>query len=347
LGVSRDTLVEDVKRVLTDPKAVTNRLGLKSRRSSRGVQILCPVHGEKNPSCSVIRGREGTLQVTCFSCKWTGDVLALVAAVNGLDLRSDFREVLATTAELAGMHDEARAVRDGKPPPERERPPAPVPEPERDYPPADEVRALWETARPLLEDEPAAVCLLGRRIMPDVVTALDAVRALLPETHPSRIPEWARFRGQGTVSRAWNRSGHRIIVPVYDSDGAFRSLRAWLVTGEPNVPKRVPPVGHKAGGLVLANARAVKMLRGEASPSRVVIVEGEPDTLARCVTNPDEVIIGILSGSWHEGFASRIPYGSEVVVRTHVDPAGERYANNVIQSIKSRARVRRLQHEAA
>jgi hypothetical protein len=342
--VSRDHLVEDVKRALTNPFQVADRLGLKPRRSARGVTISCPVRAEKTPSCSVTPGQDGTLRVRCFGCDWTGDVLHLIAAAHQLDPKTDFREVLATACELAGMHEEASAARDGKPPPERERTPAPAPEPERDYPPIGEVQALWATARPLLEDEPAAVCLLGRRIPPVVVTELDAVRALLPETHPTRVPEWARYRGRKSVSQAWNRSGHRIIVPVYDADGVFRSVRAWLVTGEPNVPKRVPPSGHKASGLVLANARAVKMLRGEASPSRVVIVEGEPDTLARCVTNPEEVIIGILSGSWHDGFASRIPYGSEVVVRTHVDHAGERYADKVLASVRKRARVRRLQH---
>ena len=343
--MSRDTLVQDVRRALSRPKAVAEKLGLKVEQSSGSyVLVRCPAHGENTASCS-LHARDGTLAVRCHGCGWTGDVLTLVAQVHGLDVRREFREVLATAAELAGMHEEARAAREGRQAPERLRPeqPMPEPEPERDYPPAAEVQALWETARPVTEDGEAAVCLAIRRIYPDQVVALDAARALLPATHESRIPAWAWFKGRRKFAAPWTKTGHRILVPVYDSDGQHRSVRAWLATGEPNVPKRVPPVGFKASGLVLANRRAVAMLRGEASPSRVVIVEGEPDTLARTIASPGEVVIGILSGSWHDGFAQRIPYGAEVVVRTHLDPAGERYARDVIESVKGRARVRRLQ----
>ena len=341
----RDHLVEDVRRALTDPLRVAEGLALKPRRSARGVQFCCPVRAEKTPSCSLTKGPDGTLRVRCFGCGWTGDVLHLVAAAHQLDPRSDFREVLATACELAGMRDEASSVRDGKPAPERERRPLPPPEPERDYPPIGDVLGLWQTARPLLEDEPAAVYLALRGIRPDLVQQLELARSLLPETHESRLPGWARFRGQHSASRAWSRSGHRIVVPVYDSDGQFRSVRAWLVTGEANTPKRVPPVGHKASGLVMASRNAVELLRGEALHTRITIVEGEPDSLARMLVSPREAVIGVLSGSWHEGFAARIPYGAEVIIRTHLDEAGDRYASDIARSVRGRAQVFRLRNE--
>jgi hypothetical protein len=340
----RGQLVADVKRTLVDPKTVTDRLGLKARRSSRGVSILCPVHGEKNPSCSVIRGRKGTLQVTCFSCGWTGDIFELVAAVHGLDPRGDFREVLAAAAELAGMHDAARAARDGRPAPERERPPAPEPEPERDYPPETEVRELWGTARPVTEDAAARAMLEQRNLNPERVAAIGAARVLLADTHRTRLPSWAWFRGQRAAGAPWTKTGHRILVPAYDSDGKLRSLRAWLVEPTPNVPKRVPPVGHRASGLVLASREAVSMLRGELV-TQLTVVEGEPDTIARMLVSPLDAVIGVLSGSWHDGFAARVPLGSEVIIRTHLDAAGDRYADVVARSVAGRAQVSRLQPE--
>jgi hypothetical protein len=339
---ARDHLVEDVKRSLLDPKALAERLGLKGRKSSRGVSILCPVHGEKNPSCSVTPGPDRTLRARCFGCGWTGDVLSLVAVVHGLDIKTEFKEVLATAAELAGLHEDARALRDGRAAPERERPPAPTPEPERDYPPEAEVLDLWATARPVTEDGAARAMLEGRGFSPERVQSLDAARVILPETHRSRIPSWAWFKGQRSSSEPWTKTGHRIVVPVYDADGKFRSVRAWLVESTPNVPKRVPPTGCKASGLVLASREAVSLLRGRMT-TRITVVEGEPDTLARILVSPGEAVIGVLSGSWHDGFAARVPYGAEVIIRTHLDTAGDKYAGTVAKSVQGRAQVFRLQ----
>lgn len=339
----RDPLVEDIRRSLRDPMALARMLNMKPRRSPRGAVVLCPVHNEKSPSCSITPGSDGTLRVRCFGCDWRGDVLHFIAAALNLNPKSDFREVLASAADLAGMADQAQALRDGKPPPERaERPSAPPPEPERDYPPEAEVAELWATARPVTEDAAAVAMLEGRRLNPRSVESLNAARVLLPETHRSRIPSWAWFRGRRSSSAPWTKTGHRLIVPVYDCMGRFRSVRAWLVEPQDNTPKRVPPVGHKASQLVLASREAVSLLRGEDGGTRIVVCEGEPDTLARMIVSPGEVVIGVLSGSWHDGFAHRIPYGSEVVIRTHLDQAGEKYSDAVFESVRDRAQVYRL-----
>jgi hypothetical protein len=334
-------LVHAIRRALSTPKRVCEQLGLKIEQASGSyVLCCCPVHAEKTGSMSV-RVKDGTIGVRCFGCGFTGDVLTLVAAVHGLDSRNSFREVLATAAELAGMHAEADSIRAGRAAPERAPLPALPPEPERDYPPAAEVAELWGSTIQVTDDAQASELLVSRRIDPDAVARLDAARVLRVDTHDTRIPDWARFKGRLAASKAWPKSGHRMLLPVYDSDGAIRSVRAWLLTGDPTLPKRVPPVGFKASELVLASRDAVDMLRGDASPSRVIITEGEPDFLVRSVVSPGEAVVGVLSGSWHEGFARRVPYGSLVVVRTHRDPAGNRYAAKVIESVKSRARTAR------
>jgi hypothetical protein len=346
--VSRDDLVHDVRAALSAPKAVAEKLGLKVGEARETyVIVACPVHDEKTPSCSLHR-RGGTLAVRCWGCGWTGDVLHLIAAVEQLDVRREFKAVLARACELAGMPEQADALREGKPPPApRVRPQAPEAEPERDYPLPLEVTRFWAACLPVTEDPEVAALLAGRGIDPAAVAGADAARALHPETHHADVPPWARFRGRAPAARAWNVSGHRLILPVYDSDGGMRSVRAWLVRAEDGVPKRVPPRGYRASQLVAANSPAVAMLRGQERPGRVVVVEGEPDTLARSTLSPSDAVIGVMSGSWHDGFAARVPYGAEVIIRTHLDPAGDRYADEIARSVASRARVRRLQRQEA
>lgn len=65
--------------------------------------VRCPVHGERtDPSLSLRTGRDGTLGAVCHGCGWTGDALSLIAALDGLDVRRDFRRVLERAADLAG-----------------------------------------------------------------------------------------------------------------------------------------------------------------------------------------------------------------------------------------------------
>jgi hypothetical protein len=117
----------------------------------------------------------------------------------------------------------------------------------------------------------------------------------------------------------------------------MRSVRAWRTT-DGDTPKRLPPSGHKASGLVLANQWAVRMLAEPAAPERVIITEGEPDFLV-WATRLTEPVIGVVSGSWTVDFAARMPFGSELVVRTDLDQAGEKYARQILDSVKGRCTV--------
>jgi 5S rRNA maturation endonuclease (ribonuclease M5) len=80
------------------------------------------------------------------------------------------------------------------------------------------------------------------------------------------------------------------------------------------------------------------MLRGITRPGQVVIVEGEPDFLSWCMRTEDPVI-GIGSGWWTQDFADRVPERAEVILRTHDDEAGERYAARVAETLGERAIV--------
>jgi hypothetical protein len=54
-------------------------------------------------SCSVRVGPDGTLQVNCFECELAGDVLTLIAAARGINIRSDLPDVLRAGCEFAGL----------------------------------------------------------------------------------------------------------------------------------------------------------------------------------------------------------------------------------------------------
>jgi hypothetical protein len=333
--VTRPDYAAEIRRTLTEPIVACERLGLLkgSSRQPSGVTILCPAHGERNPSCSVTRGRDGTLRFKCHGCQATGDLLTLVATVHDLDLRTDFKAVLLEAAQIAGLSHVVDELNERQPYTPRPLPELPEPEAERDYPPVSEVEAVWAAGRPVAGDSAAGGHLVGRGLDARTVDSLGLLRALPAD---ASLPSWARYRG-----RPWTASGHRMIARVYDAAGTCRSVRAWRVEGEA-AAKRLPPGGHRATGLVMANKRARELLTGErAAPRVIVISEGESDWCSACVAWPMLAIFGITSGSWDEDFAKRIPIGSEVVIRTDNDRAGDVYADQILKTIKTRAVVRR------
>lgn len=324
----------EVRRGLTDPHRLCEKLGLLkgSKKQIAGVSICCPAHPEHNPSCSVTLGPDGTVRVRCFGCDFAGDGLSLIAQTYGLSLRADFREVLALGAELGGQLALAQELRSGRAATDRKPLPAPPPEPERDYPPLDEVRALLEDATPVSADADAWEALRGRAIDPWVTDERRLARVLGPKT---KLPPWARYG-----RRTWVETDHRLLVPVVDHDGKLRSVRAWRL-GEGDTPKRLPPAGCRASGLVMANREARAMLRGSACPLELVIAEGEPDFVTSA-TSWLCAVIGIVSGSWNDEFARRIPGRTEVHIVTHRDEAGDRYAATIADTLGERCPVRRL-----
>lgn len=329
---------DEVKRALTDPAKLCGALGLLdgSQRQARGVLIRCPYHGEKVPSCSVTVGPDGTVRVKCFACGKGDDALGLVAQSMGLDARSEFRDVLAEGARLAGMSELEAEIRDGKPRPDRERPPVPEAKPEPEYLDPREVWAFWRACVPVTDDTEASGLLVRRSIDPGVVEARQLARAL----PAGELPRWARYHGKD-----WNETGHRIVVRTFDHFGNLHGVRAIQVRTVDG-PKRLPPAGQRAAGLCMLNANAFRMLGGRITP-RLVVVEGEPDFLSHCVLH-EEATIGLVSGAWTKAFADRVPDGCRVVILTHNDPAGDRYAEKVTDTLSGRkVTILRGQPEAA
>jgi hypothetical protein len=286
--------------------------------------------------------------VRCFACQWTGDAMHLVALVKGLDMRSEFRAVLAACAEVAGHIGLRDEILGGDKLQDRPQPAVLHVLPSTEYPDCDEVHALWNSLDTVSADADAWELLRGRAIDPDEVDRLGLAKTL-SEAH--RAPWWASHERV-----AWADSGHRLLLPVWDANGSMRSVRAWGLFEGPL--KRLPPAGKRSGELVLANRHAVAMFRGEYSPLWLWIVEGEPDFLTGCLEWEHDAVVGVGSGWWSQSHAARVPDPCRVVVATHADEAGDAYAYGnvgpdgrkgvgIIDTLADRCRVYRWRPEVA
>lgn len=326
----------EIRRTLADPRSVCRGLGLDEGAipQRRGLLIRCPWHIERTPSCSVRLADDGTIGVRCFACDTTGDVLDLVAVVNQLDPTRHFPEVIRRAAALAGLlpQDQQRpGRRQAAPPPSQPS-----------WPPRAEVEALWASCRFVVDDDEVAAWLRSRALDPAAVDALGLARAL-PVGAP--LPRWARCQGAW-----WTEGGHRCILPMFDHCGDLRSVRARRLSS--HNPKGAPPKGYRVAGVVMADSLARTILATgrrpstwpQGAPLRIVVAEGEPDFLTWSTSFSDgdltaPAVIGVVSGSWSSALAARVPSGSEIIIRTDHDEAGERYAGAIHDSLADRCTV--------
>lgn len=272
----------------------------------------------------------------CFECDLAGDVVDLAA----LALRGHrYRELADVGRREVRDWISRRLVRVPDEAPKRSDRTLPTAEPV--YPPHAEVVAFYRACTEVVADDAVAAYLRSRAIDASEVASRGLARAL-PES--LEVPSWAR------LSRTpWTTSGHRLVLPLFDFQGVGRSLLARRITG--GEPKSIAPRAFDRAGLVLADRTFRQCLRAQrVDPLALVVVEGEIDFATWGTwASRDEAsgfdvgVVGLFSGSWTSAFASRIPVGSVVYVRTHTDDAGDAYARKVVQTIGARCEVYRLQ----
>ena len=330
-----DQDVAEIKYALCDPTRVLEALGMMGQGKARarqggGWMIRCPVHEDGSPSCSV-QNKNGVILWKCWGCGATGDVLTLVAVANNLKIESDFKGVLLEAARLGGLWHLVEKLQGREPREPRPAfvPPPVVSEPPREWPPREDVDALWSSCAATNDDAEVAAYLLSRALDPDVIDGRGLARALPQQ---GALPRWCVCRGG-----SWREAGYKLVIPVYDAKGDMRGVRVGRVV-DGDGPKRLPPFGHKAGELIMADEFGVAMLRGEIHPYNVVIVEGEPDFLSRAsvANDPHGCTLGIWNGSWTSAFVDRIHIGARVALRTDVDKAGDKYAADITESLRRR-----------
>jgi hypothetical protein len=272
------------------------------RQTGGGVMTKCPWHAEDTPSLSIRLCRDGIVMAHCFGCGESGTVLALVATRNGLNnYGEDFQKVLEIASEMVGG-DVPRLGLFHR---------SPVPPPE--YPPRDEVAFLWQST------EACSSQMSGWLSSRGLDPFHPGVRWLGPAA--AWLPDWCK---------SWTASDHRVLIPLYDSDGIMRSVRARCVD-QNNKRKELAPTGFSAQGLVMANPEALSLMRNAELAGDVVISEGGPDFLTM-YGKPHTAVFGIFSGSWSHGLARQL-HGATVEVRTHLDKAGEKYYQEIANSL--------------
>jgi hypothetical protein len=317
------------------------------------------------PACSAVtrhpsrRDKRGAVGVRpdgsgweCFECGESGDALHLAswcvlskrrpAGAEWGDLRSACAERGLCLSDSRNTGPVAQ-VRTWEPLPAKQ-------EAQPVRPNAAEVAEVWESARSVTEDAEVSAWLASRGLDAGDVEGRNLARAL-PEG--AVLPRWARFQGH-----SWSRSGHRLIVPMWDASGVLASVHARNV--RPDVPpgsKAASPAGAELRGLVMADALGRRMLEGTAladglPASELVavnglwIMEGVPDFLTRATDYSEAAeaapaVLSVLSGSWTAAIAERVPNGTVVAIETHLDAAGERYARTIAATLAERCRLKR------
>lgn len=313
-----------VKAAIVDPEA----LGLDGlRREGGGWKARCVWHSEKTPSLQLRLYADG-LGAKCFGCERGGTILDVLAAQLGLEPRGrDFARVVEWGERLAGVLSKSS-------PPNRL---SVRYVPERTTPPREEVERLWNDSAQTTDDREGTSWLKGRCIEPDTVEERDLARSL---RRNSRLPRWA-----GSATGTWIESGHCLLVPTHDAAGEFVSLQSRAVVD--TTPKALWPAGYRASG-IFADQLGRRMLAGaklEGWDGRLVIAEGIPDYLTWATHFSDSVdvpaILGMAAGTWSSEIANRVPDGARVILRTHHDEAGDRYAAEIARSLAGRCEVLR------
>jgi hypothetical protein len=350
-------IADIIRRSVTEVALVCETLGLFSdkgrpQRQAGGFLLRCPwpSHRDSTPSFS-IQLKDGRIVWNCHGCKTGGTLLDLVAQREGYVMPKDTNVVARRCADLFHVQLPEKGASSELPPPQVSPVPAKaLPLRDRTYPPVDEIATFWNQCIPVSDEPQAAAWLKLRGLNAHAVDDYQLARAI---HRSAKLPRWARYKGDFNTAKTWLETGHIVVLPVFDEHGMMRSIRSCRVFESMNdgVPKRLPPSGYKAHGLIVADGLGQWLLKHgapfEDRVTDVVFVEGEPDFLTRATLYPDNypnppAVFGVFSGSWSDALAARIPDGSDVSIRTHIDTQGKKYAAHLWETLAKRCTVRPL-----
>lgn len=347
-----------IRAALTDPGELAAALGLCDGRMGRergawwregpGVIVPCPLHG--GSSCHVFEGRDGTVGWSCYGCNESGDALSLVAAVEGLDIRRDFPQVLQLAARIAGvsLDDDASPAR---------ATPRPMPPPRRAEPERLDDDAFAAVARALLEDDATGLeqhadrdgtspspcgscgCIDARRYLDAralLAGALSDGWRVLPASEAAQrelvlrvvaavgATSWSRAglaRKDDPSRIVWSRN--RLVIPWRDRTGRVTALQRRLL----EAPREGEPRYVQAG--IVRDPYGGHRLRADGGP--VAFVEGAADVIAlrallydtgREDYVPGDRALEVLglpgAGAWRAGW-SELARGREAVIALDID----------------------------
>jgi len=326
-----------LRHTLVDVRKLCAALGLLkgAKPQARGLLVLCPWHAEKHASCSVTLGPDGTVRAHCFTCLESGDALALIARVRELDVKTQFRDVLAEAARIAGSEPVARYE--------------PVPDPERSTLDALSYSAVAARLLELcpLEKERDALRYLDRRKLFDAACQAGVSALPAPGKQDALIQTLLRDFESATLDRAGLvRQGqgfmypfHRLIIPWRGRDGSIDVLQRRRVDDADPKKKYVLPPGRRP-----FYPFGAEQLPTHAAEVEIAFVEGALDVLAlRVLARRDGLAIlplGIpgVSG-WRKEWAA-LAKGRTVRIGFDADAAGERHIAAVARDLREAGATR-------
>lgn len=203
----------------------------------------------------------------CWACDQGGDLLALVAAAEGLDLRADFPRVLEISAGIAGVEASDEFGARARPAP-RDRPPIPLPLPIGDRILIAKRRAAFVWQRLYRRDEmPRCVAdgyLRNRGLDVELVREHESIRETPLRCTPEEIAKSDELHRMARIYAV-----PALAIPVRAvSDGRMVDVRARRYEPRENQPKII----GMAGGVTIAPAEP-------GTPRRLVGCYGHPEMI--------------------------------------------------------------------
>lgn len=281
-GVERKVLLFDVQALKQDNtcEQVLEARGIQVR----GRKCGCPVHGSRGTGVMAVYPDH----VHCHSCGFHGDVIKLVAALEGLDHIADFKVV----CEILGGQREASARVIA--PTRRAASAAPTPR-QRDLGP------LADAAQKALRDGISADDPQCLRALEYLTTergfSLEQIEAwglgLITPSIPSALLPLVR-----DADRSDERWRGRITIPCRNADGSVYTVKARSVGN--------PPAGQDKY-FNPSRTPVRPFLWGQLQPEAdVLIVEGELDALSAMAAGIDDVIAVPGVGALSETHAAKL-----------------------------------------
>lgn len=90
----------------------------------------------------------------------------------------------------------------------------------------------------------------------------------------------------------------------------------------------------------MANKKGRNLLRCTGgNKAEVLIAEGVPDFLTWVTYADVYAVFGVIAGSWIRAFADRIPHDVRVLIRTHDDDVGHKYAQQIGETLRDQCQV--------
>jgi len=208
-------------------------------------------------------------------------------------------------------------------------------------PPEEELAELWSqttTIEAALE-QPAtwsnrlSKWIIGRRFAPRVLDSTGCVR-VLPIPAEYRYPEWFPHQWGGI---------YRIAAQCFEPDGTFASIHCRSVSytkgRQPSGSKTRWPSGYEAGGLLMANESAQRLMRQKPDDGLggLLICEGITDFMRACEQSFREslnlAIVAGTSGSYKALSKINIPTSIKIFIATDTDDSGDEYASIICDQL--------------